>query len=1000
MKAYYKVILLIAIACTAIYQAEAQVYVGGTLTANTTWTSSDNPYIVVQDVIVPEGISLTILPGVIVKFQVETCIKVYGSTFVAKGSEISPILFTDNSTGPDIQRWSGIKFYNCLTQLDAESNYLSGTIISNSRIEGTTYAISIEDNSSVLIEKCELDNSVDAIFLANSNNNIIRNCAISNSNIGIFIPSNFESSNNRFSDNFIHHNSNVGFFMNNNDGLSKYNIIEGNHFDSNPIGIYLGNDGLPDPAFSIVQNNIISNSSLNGLRLYQDSAVVSENIFYNNLTGISIWESKFSRVANNLIFHNQDWGLQISGKAGYNSVEFNNIYENKGGILLSGQNEDSSHYTSIVRNAIHHNSGIAIRIESAPQAGIQFNNLYNNGTDSCFINVTRSTIHAEYNWWGTADTLLINKQISDIFDNPAKGHVIYKPFVGAPGSTPPISAPRNVVKRLAGDQVEVSWSPNQENDLDGYRVYYNYTTPYSFSDYVDVKNTTHYLLNGVSVFDTIAVTAYDSQADGNKDQFEGHESAFSFALLGPYAGADTSICYNNAFVVSGATAFKFSSLSWASLGDGSFDNANVLHPTYTPGIQDKASGQVVLTLTVINEEIQLTDQIQLILVSSPLAEAGPDATILQDSTFRILLGQAKFYDSIHWSTSGDGQYNDASALQSTYIPGPSDIENREVTLTLKATSACGSVSDDLILYIIPTYGISGKVHAGNMSMSRGTLSILRKTGNSFEPIRAGQVNPDGTFSLATLTGDSYLIYVMPDPVIYPEFLPTYYVSQLTWNDAYLLPLYANTFDLDIYLESRQFSLPSGVGSISGICTIGGGDDVIPSADVQSLTILLLDENGAKILGYTASSADGTFSFTDLPFGEYILKAEKSGYESISSPVIQVTPSFPDISGVQVSLIPNKITIAFDNTPALGLSELIVFPNPVNDLLHVLMPGGEAVTSYAISDAAGRQLPCYSDYAVTGNKTYFELNIKELEKGYYTLIINEKGSVHYCRFLKF
>jgi parallel beta-helix repeat protein len=996
MKAYYKVILFVAIACAANYQAVAQIYVGGTLTATTTWTSNENPYIVVQDVIVPKGISLTILPGVIIKFQVETCIKVYG-TLVAQGIETSHILFTSNSTGPDIQRWSGIKLYNTHTQLNAQGNYLSGTIISEARLEGTTYSFIIEDSSSVLIEKCEMDNSAYAVFLENSNNNIIRNCTISNSNIGIFIPSNFECSYNRFSDNVIHHNSNVGFFMNNNEGRSKYNIIDGNHFDSNPIGIYIGNEGQADPGHSIIRNNIISNSSTIGLKLYQDSSEVSDNIFYGNLDGIRIVNSKFSRIANNLIFSNQEWGLLISGDAAFNTVESNNIYENLGGVLLSVQNGDSSRYNSIIRNAIHNNHGIAIRVESSPQAGIQFNNIYNNGAENCFINLTQATIHAEYNWWGTTDTLLINKQIYDVFDNHGIGQVIYKPFAGAAGSTPPISAPRNVLKRLVGNQVEVVWSPNQENDLGGYKVYSDYLTQYSFANNVDVHNTTHHFIDGISIFDTIAVTAYDSQANGISDQFEGHESAYTYAVLGPYAGADTSICYNNAFAVSGSTAFDYSSLLWASSGDGSFNNSLALHPLYTPGFQDKANGEVTLTLTIISEGIQLTDDIHLLLLPIPVIEAGANDTIVQDSAFYLAESNVKYCDSILWTTGGDGQFNNENLVRPTYFPGTSDIDAGQVKLTLNAFSPCGSFSDELVLDILPSFSISGKIHAGNMPMRNGTLSLLRKLDNGFEPMRSRQIQPDGKFHIGTLKQDSFLIYVTPDPIDYPDYLPTYYAGQLSWKDAYLLPLHANTYDLDIYLVPRNIILPAGLGSISGTCTTGGG--IIPSDEAQNLTVLLLDGKGKNILGFAKSMADGTFIFPNLPFGVYILQAEKAGYESVSSPQIQIVPSSPDISGVLINLLPHKMTIAIEIPEYIMTAALNLYPNPATDLLHVTLPKDTVIYGYSICDATGRLIPGFSNSDITRNAAYLELDIKNLAKGYYTLTVNTQISAYHCRFLK-
>lgn len=997
MKTYYKVILFLTIACIVHNRTNAQVYVSGTLTANTTWSSDQNPYIVTEDIVIPAGITLTIQPGTLVKFQVETSIKVYGA-LVAKGSEADHIIFTGNSPGSDIVRWSGIKLYKAITQRDENDNYLSGTILSYARFEGTTYSLSIIDSSSVLVEKCELDNSSFGIYLQNSNNNIIRDCSISHTNFGIFIPSDDSSSNNRFINNTLIENSNVGFFMNNNEGNARHNIIEGNLFKNNPTGLYIGNDGPMDPGHNIIHNNIIVNSSVNGLRLYQDSTIVSGNIFCNNSAGIEMLNTKYSEILNNLIYLGEDWGIMLSGNSRYNTIEGNNIYNNNAGVLITAKNGDSALYNSFLANSVHDNQSGSFLVESAPQGGIQFNNLYNNGAQDCFVNRTDKLIHAEYNWWGSTDTLLINKQIFDVYDDNGMGHVIYKPYAGSLSTTAPISAPRNVVKQLINGKVEVSWSPNSESDLNGYRVYYNYLNLYTFDNNMDVHFATHQTLEGVSIFDTLAITAYDKQADGITDQFEGHESTYAYATLSPYAGADSSICYDNSFQVTDATAFDYSSLLWSTSGDGSFNNPIALHPIYSPGAQDKASGQVKLTITLIYGTFQLSDEVQIILVAVPLVTTGPDGTVVQDSSFALTSSIAKYYDTLNWTSSGDGQFDYPSALHPNYTPGTADIALGMVSLYLKATSACGTITDTISLVVVKTFSISGKVHAGNLLLGKGTLALLRNNGTSYETIRSGQIITDGTFSIGSLKGSSYLIYAIPDQDEYPHYLPTYYAGELSWKDAYQLPLNANTFDVDVYLIPRSVLLPVGVGSISGLCSTGG--DAVPNAEVQNLTILLMDGQGKNMLGYTRTNADGSFSFSNLPYGSYLLKGEKAGYEPAISSLINIAPGNANISGIQISLVPYKIMFAYTTQPGIMVTAINIYPNPASDFLHLTFPNKNNNSGFTLVDATGRLVPGFAIRWDAGSKSSFELNIKTLTSGYYNLIIyNDRDFKERIGFIK-
>lgn len=74
-----------------------------TIISNTTWSPTDGVYLVNQVVSVNQGVTLTILPGTVVKFASETALAVNGS-LVANGTAASPIVFTsqsDDSYGGD-----------------------------------------------------------------------------------------------------------------------------------------------------------------------------------------------------------------------------------------------------------------------------------------------------------------------------------------------------------------------------------------------------------------------------------------------------------------------------------------------------------------------------------------------------------------------------------------------------------------------------------------------------------------------------------------------------------------------------------------------------------------------------------------------------------------------------------------------------------------------------------------------------------------------------------
>ena len=95
-------VLFIAAVLLVATSAYAQTNVDGNISTNTTWTLSGSPYIVISPVIVEEGVTLTIEPGVIVRFNRNPWDSIgYESGYlrvrgylVALGTETDSIIFT------------------------------------------------------------------------------------------------------------------------------------------------------------------------------------------------------------------------------------------------------------------------------------------------------------------------------------------------------------------------------------------------------------------------------------------------------------------------------------------------------------------------------------------------------------------------------------------------------------------------------------------------------------------------------------------------------------------------------------------------------------------------------------------------------------------------------------------------------------------------------------------------------------------------------------------
>lgn len=79
-------------------------HVSGTISASTTWTLAGSPYVVDGNVTVAAGVTLTIDPGVVVKFNGQFRQMVVNGTLKAVGTAAQPVVFTsiqDDSVGGD-----------------------------------------------------------------------------------------------------------------------------------------------------------------------------------------------------------------------------------------------------------------------------------------------------------------------------------------------------------------------------------------------------------------------------------------------------------------------------------------------------------------------------------------------------------------------------------------------------------------------------------------------------------------------------------------------------------------------------------------------------------------------------------------------------------------------------------------------------------------------------------------------------------------------------------
>ncbi|MGJ3234911.1 gliding motility-associated C-terminal domain-containing protein, partial [Marivirga sp.] len=176
------------------------------------------------------------------------------------------------------------------------------------------------------------------------------------------------------------------------------------------------------------------------------------------------------------------------------------------------------------------------------------------------------------------------------------------------------------------------------------------------------------------------------------------------------AGDDETICEGNALDLSASgtvSATNFSTLSWSTAGDGSFDDNTALEPIYTPGSDDITAGTVDLTLTAEGPGscADAVSSMTLAISPAPSAFAGDDQAFCDISEIDLSTldtPPSTANGTIQWTTSSaEGTFNDQTLEAPVYTFGSDDLSNGTVTLTVTVTgdAICGDATDEIIISI-------------------------------------------------------------------------------------------------------------------------------------------------------------------------------------------------------------------------------------------------------------------------------------------------------------
>jgi len=539
--------------------------VRGNIASNTTWTTTENPYIVSDDIMVESWVTLTVNPGVIVKFDSGKWMQVSG-TLIACGTSSEPIVFTSNSSTPTAGDWGHIRFTDSSIDavFDTNGNYIGGSILQYCQI---TYggggsvrgAVQIE-NSSPFIDNCDIHHNASAGISAdyatglrinrsnihdNTNSgsetgcgirvyggtvNITDNTIINNNctsgneaagGVAICGDFNVTVTGNTISHNICDPGGGAG-------GLYAFGsgplMIVNNTISDNTLDAKDNGAGGCFVGAAVIRDNIITGNNGGTGNDCAGGVSISSGVLDNNIITDNIGNGVFSlfvgsvTITNNTISNNTKMGISTSPDRFDNTnmvITGNTISDNMtGGIELYHVNGE------LKQNTISGNGGSRTIYINTSNWVVNNNSIHDNSSTYTlyYDGANTTTLDATNNWWGTTDIPMIQSKIWDHNDDLNKGIVNYQPILNASpsgGNTFTITAsagangsidPAGVVSVNYGADQSFTIIPNVNYDIadvlvDGKSV--GPVASYTFSNVI-----TDYTISAIFVIDnTIQIQA-------------------------------------------------------------------------------------------------------------------------------------------------------------------------------------------------------------------------------------------------------------------------------------------------------------------------------------------------------------------------------------------------------------------------------------------------------------------------------------------------------------
>lgn len=518
-------------------------------------------------------------------------------------------------------------------------------------------------------------------------------------------------------------------------------------------------------------------------------------------------------------------------------------------------------------------------------------------------------------------------------------------------------------------------------------------------------------------------------------------------IMAGTAGLDVNICSGNDAQILGY-AVNHETVEWTTAGDGTFNDNSIVDPIYTPGTQDIANKSVVLTIKISGDGETITDDMTVnifdnITITNALNDMSYCAVSEPQDVAVAIDGE---YASLLWTTEGDGTFENANELATTYTPGANDIAQGFVVLTATAeTEGCGPLSFEypfemntapsLVLDNSEISTCSGEEIAVGVALSGST-------GNGFV------VNIDGTDYTITEGATNIMLPAMTETGVHVYNILS--VSNETCTQHFSEGEFSFTVNVNanptVTATHAEQSICVGETATVEFSFTGQAPYTVEATGIEGFTaenndyMMQFTENTVATLTHV-TDANGCESDIEIAINIVVIGSEPLTVNGPSEVDSYLTPkseySIDNVTSISWSINPTeagtiaenngKLTVTWNssfqgnvvikatpldcpNAPATEFAVTVknsydldefntqahVYPNPAHDKLNIAIEDLQGTTLIEVYNILGERV--FGEEKEVVENTNIEINVGQLHAGTYLVKVHSDKQVWTLRFV--